>query len=429
VATVLLNWAAVRGLLLDLTPLRGREFRLLFMGQLVSFFGSMITFVALPFQMYALTHSSFAVGALGICEFVPILGLALVSGALADAVDRRLLILLSELGSAVVMAALLANALLGEPHVWVLYVCATLLAGLYALLRPPLDSLVPRVVPREQLKAAMALEWVRGNVGMVAGPALGGVLIAAFGVASTYAIDLTTFFVSLGFLALMRASPAPEDADRASLRTIVEGLRYARRRPELLGTYLVDINAMLFGMPQALFPAIAHRYGGAGVLGLLLAAPAAGSLVIALFSGWTRHVHRHGRAVALAAVGWGVAIVAFGFAGALWLALLCLAVAGSMDAVSGVFRSVIWNETIPDRLRGRLAGVEMISYTSGPTLGNFEAGAVASLTSVRTSVVSGGILCVAGTAVIVALLPALWRYDARAAGTREDAGREPLGVV
>jgi MFS family permease len=405
----------VRGLLLDLTPLRGREFRLLFLGQLVSFFGSMITFVALPFQMYDLTGSTFAVGALGLCEFVPILAVALVSGALADAFDRRRLVVFSELGSAVFMAVLLGNALLDEPQAWVLFVCAAVLAGFYALLRPPLDSLVPRVVPREQLKAAMALEWVRGNVGMIAGPAIGGVLIAAFGVPLTYGIDLATFLISLGFLALMRASPAPADADAPSLRSIAEGLRYAWSRPELMGTYLVDINAMLFGMPQALFPAIATRYGGAEVLGFLLAAPAVGSLLVALFSGWTRHVHRHGRAVALAAAGWGVAIIAFGFADVLWLALACLAVAGAMDAISGLFRSVIWNETIPDRLRGRLAGVEMISYTSGPTLGNFEAGALASLTSVRTSVVSGGVLCVAGTVVLVALLPAFWRYDARAA--------------
>ena len=415
----------MRGLLLDLTPLRGREFRLLFLGQLVSFFGSMITFVALPFQMYDLTGSTLAVGALGICEFVPILAVALVSGALADAFDRRLLVVFSELGSAVFMAVLLGNALLDEPQAWVLFVCAAVLAGFYALLRPPLDSLVPRVVPREQLKAAMALEWVRGNVGMIAGPAIGGVLIAAFGVPLTYGIDLATFLISLGFLALMRASPPPADADAPSLRSIAEGLRYAGSRPELMGTYLVDINAMLFGMPQALFPAIAASYGGAEVLGFLLAAPAVGSLVVALFSGWTRHVHRHGRAVALAATGWGVAIVAFGFTNVLWLALACLAVAGAMDAISGLFRSVIWNETIPDRLRGRLAGVEMISYTSGPTLGNFEAGALASLTSVRTSVVSGGVLCVAGTAVLVALLPAFWRYDAR----KEVGGRPPAAAA
>jgi MFS family permease len=373
----------------------------------------MITFVALPFQMYELTGSTLAVGALGLCEFVPILVVALVSGALADAVDRKRLVLVSELGSAVVMGGLLGNSLLDEPRVWVLFVCAGLLAGLYALLRPPLDSLVPRVVPRAQLKAAMALEWLRSDVGMIAGPALGGGLIAAFGVTLTFGIDLATLLISLGFLAVMRASPPPPGAERASLRSIAEGLRYARSRPELLGTYLIDVNAMFFGMPQALFPALAAGYGGAEVLGVLLAAPAAGSMLVALFSGWTRHVHRHGRAVALAASGWGVAIIGFGFADALWLALACLAVAGGMDAVSGLFRGVIWNETIPDRLRGRLAGVEMVSYTSGPTLGNFEAGTAASLAGVRASVVSGGVMCVVGTVALVALLPAFWRYDAR----------------
>ena len=226
---------------------------------MVSFFGSMITFVALPFQLYELTESTLAVGALGVCEFVPIVTVALVSGALADAVDRRTLVRVSELGSAVVVGALLANSLLGDPQVWVLFVCAALLAGFYALLRPPLDALVPRIVPREQLKAAMALEWLRSDVGMITGPAIGGVLIAAFDVPVTYGIDVATFLVSLGFLSLMRASPPPPDADAPSLRSIAEGLRFARSRPELMGTYLVDINAMFFGMPQALFPAIAAR--------------------------------------------------------------------------------------------------------------------------------------------------------------------------
>jgi MFS family permease len=404
----------LRGLLLDLTPLRqGRDFRLLFLGQLVSFAGSMITFVALPFQMYELTRSTLQVGLLGVCEFVPIMVVALVSGALADAVDRRRLVRLAEAGAAAAAAALTGNALLDEPRTAVLYVCASLLAGFYALLRPPLDALVPRLVPREQLKAAMALEWVRTDVGMIGGPAVGGVLIAAFGLPVTYAIDVATFVVSLALLSQMRASPPPSDAERASLRSILEGLRYARGRPELIGSYLVDMNAMFFGMPRALFPALAVGYGGPAVLGLLFAAPAAGSLVAAGLSGWTSQVHRHGRAVALAAAGWGVAIVAFGFADALWLALLCLAVAGGMDAISGVFRAVIWNETIPDRLRGRLAGVAMVSYTSGPTLGSFEAGAVASLAGVRASVVSGGVMCVVGTVLLVAALPTFWRYDAR----------------
>jgi MFS family permease len=393
---------------------RRREFRLLFASQLVSFAGSMLTFVALPYQMFRLTGSSLAVGLLGLADFVPIVALALVSGALADAVDRRRLVIGAEAGGALVAAILLGNALLEHPRVWVLYLCAVLGAACYALLRPPLDALTPRLVEREELKAAMALEWVRGNVGLIAGPALGGVLIAAAGLAVTYAVDVATFLASLAALAAMRAVPPPSDAERVSLARIAEGLRYARSRPELLGTYLVDINAMLFGMPQALFPALAAGYGGAQVLGLLYAAPAVGSIVIAATSGWSRRVHRHGRAVALAAVGWGIAIIAFGFADALWLALACLAVAGAADALSGLFRSVIWNETIPDAMRGRLAGIEMISWSTGPSLGNAEAGAVASLAGIRASVVSGGVLCVVGTVALVAVLPAFWRYDARA---------------
>jgi MFS family permease len=212
----------------------------------------------------------------------------------------------------------------------------------------------------------------------------------------------------------MRTPPPPADAEPPSLRTITDGVRYAVSRQELIGTYLVDMNAMFFGMPMALFPAIAKGYGGAEVLGLLYAAPSVGSIVVTLTSGWTRHVHRHGRAVVYGAAAWGLAIVGFGFADALWLALACLAVAGGMDTISGIFRSAMWNETIPDHLRGRLAGVEMISWSSGPLLGDAEAGIVAALTTVRTSVVAGGIACVAGTAALALALPRFWSYDSRA---------------
>jgi MFS family permease len=191
---------------------------------------------------------------------------------------------------------------------------------------------------------------------------------------------------------------------------VAEGLRYAASRQELVGTYVVDINAMFFGMPMALFPALAERYGGTAVVGLLFAAPGAGSILATLTSGWAARVHRHGRAVVLAAAGWGAAIVGFGLAHALWLALLCLAVAGGADAVSGIFRATIWNETIPDRLRGRLAGVEMISWSTGPMLGNTEAGLAAGLFGLEASVVAGGVLCLAGSFALAAALPRFWSY-------------------
>jgi MFS family permease len=274
--------------------------------------------------------------------------------------------------------------------------------------------MVPRLVPREELPAASALEAFRHNAGQIAGPAVGGVLIAAAGLGATYAVDAATFLVSLVALARMRAVPPPPDAAPPSLARIAEGWRYARRRQDLMGTYLVDINAMLFAMPIALFPAVADRFGGPEVLGLLFAAGPAGALLLTLSSGWTARVTRHGRAVALSAALGGAAIAGFGLAGSLPLALAFLAAAGAADMSSGIFRSTIWNQTIPDSLRGRLAGIEQLSYSIGPTLGTTQSGTLAALTSVRTSLVAGGFLCVAGTVVLCALLPRFWRYDARA---------------
>jgi MFS family permease len=396
---------------------RRRDFRLLFASQLVSLAGSMLTFVAVPFQVYALTGSSLAVGLLGVAEFAPILALALVGGALADAFDRRRLVQLSEAGSALVAALLVANAALPHPRLWILFACAAAMAALTALRRPPMDALMPRLVERDELKAALALDWAMTDTGSIAGPAVGGVLIAVAGLSATYAVDLATFAVSLVALSAMRTGVGgpggPDHAEPPSVRAVVEGVRYARSRPELVGTYLVDMNAMFFGMPLALFPALAKRYGGPEVLGLLYAAPAVGSIVVAMTSGWARRVHRHGRAIVLAAGAWGVAIVGFGLAGALWLALGFLAVAGGMDAISGIFRATIWNETIPDRLRGRLAGIEMLSWSSGPLLGGAESGAAAAIAGLRASIVSGGVLCVAGSVALALSLPRFWSYDSR----------------
>jgi MFS family permease len=376
----------LRALAVDADLLRRRrELRLLIFGQSTSLLGSMITFVAIPVQVYDLTGSTVAVGLLGVAEFVPILALALVGGALADAFDRRRLVMLAEAGSIVVVAGLVVNAALEQ--VWFLYVAAALSAAFSAIRRPPLDAMLPRLVEREELKAASALNWGVANLAQLAGPALGGLLIAWAGFGVTYAVDLATFVVSLFALAAMQ-TPPPTERQPVGLKAIGEGLRYAASRQELLGTYVVDIVAMFFAMPMALFPALAESYGGGAVVGLLYAAPSAGAVLLLAVSGWTARVHHHGRAVVLAACGWGVAIAAFGLAQTLPLALACLALAGGADAISGVFRATIWNETIPDRLRGRLAGLEMISWSSGPLLGNAEAGAAAALVGVRASVVA-----------------------------------------
>ena len=398
--------------IIDVGPLRRhREFRLLFVGQTVSFLGAMVTFVAVPFHAYELTGSPLIVGLIGLAELVPILVMAFVGGALADAIDRRRMVLLSELGMTTATGILLANALLPEPRLWLLFVVVAAVAAFYGLQRPSLDALMPRLVERDELPAASALFSFRANLGALAGPALAGGLIAVVGLPATYGFDIATYVLSLVALMRMRAVPPPPDAHRPSLRGVVEGVRYARRRPELLGTYFVDMAAMFFGMPEALFPAFAKELGGGPTtLGLLYAAPAAGALLASATSGWAGRIRRHGMAVIVAALLWGIAIAGFGLAESLPLAIALLMVAGAADMSSGIFRSTIWHQTIPDHLRGRLAGIEMLSYTSGPLLGNVEAGVVASFAGIRASAVSGGVLCVASVATLAGSLPAFRRY-------------------
>jgi len=408
------NWRAWLQLAtVDVRPLRHREFRLLYIGRLVSLFGNMITFVAVPFQVYALTHSTLMVGLLGVVELAALLAFAFLGGALADARDRRTMVLLSEAGLMAGSVVLCGNALLAHPIVWLIFVVASLQGALDAMQRPSLAALLPRLVEREEIPAAAALNSMRATLGMVTGPAIAGVLIALAGLPAAYVVDVLTFVVGLVCLWLMRAVPPPVDAERPSVRRVVEGLRYARSRPELIGTYVVDIIAMFFGMPIALFPAIAVGFGGAKVLGLMYAAIAAGSFLFSATSGWTARVHRHGMAVIVAAILWGFAIVAFGFATTLPVALALLVLAGAADMMSGILRQIIWNQTIPDSLRGRLASIELLSFSGGPLLGNFESGVVASVFSVRFSVVSGGVLCVIGCVLAAIALPAFRNYDAR----------------
>lgn len=412
---------SLRALLrLDLSPLRAsREFRLLLVGQGVSFAGSMITFVALPYQAYHLSHSSLVVGLLSVAELIPLLVTAFVGGALADVVDRRKMVRVTETAMCVVIGVLVANSLAAQPRLWVLFAVAVAASAIDGLQRPSLDAMVQRLVAPEQLPAASALSSLKTNLGGVAGPPVAGVLIVWLGLPATYGVDVASFAVSLVALSLMRAAPPPVESAGVSWRAITEGFRYAWGRQDLRGTYLVDMNAMFFGMPIALFPQVAAHLGGsAAVLGVLYAAPSVGSLAVSLTSGWVSHVRRHGRAIAVAAGAWGLGIVGFGLAtsiGSLVAVVAGLVVAGGADMVSGLFRQTMWNQSIPDALRGRLAGIEMLSYSSGPALGNVEAGLVEALTSLRTSIVSGGVLCVVGTVALSALLPRFWHYDSRAA--------------
>jgi MFS family permease len=399
---------------MDLRPLRRhRDFRWLYAAQFVSFLGTMVTYVALPYQMFHLTHSSVKVGLLGVAELVPLLLTAFVGGALADVVDRRRMVLATEIGLGLGSGALALAALAGRTPVWTLFVIAGVMSALNGLQRPSLEALAPRLVDADEMPAMASLATFRGSVGMIAGPALGGALIASVGLASTYVFDVLTFAFSLLAMRTIRTVLPPESEAGPTLRSVLEGFRYARSRQELMGTYVVDFVAMVFGMPLALFPAIAATKGGPHALGLLYSAPACGALVASLTSRWTARVRHHGRAVMAAATVWGLAIVGFGFAGGLVPAVLFLACAGAADCVSGLFRMTLWNQTIPDAFRGRLAGIEMVSYMSGPLLGNAEAGLVAGAFSVKVSVVSGGVLCVVGVLLCALLLPRFVAYDAR----------------
>ena len=410
----------INSLKIDVSPLRvSRDFRLLFIGQLVSAFGSMMTYAVFPWQVYQLTKSNALVGLIGVVEFVPMFTLAFVGGALADAVNRRKLIILTEIAKALLILLLAVNAFLPHPNVWFLFVITFFYAAIAALQQPAREALLQNIVPLEMMSSASALGMLRYNFSAIAGPAFGGILAATLGAGFAYGIDVLTFLVSLLTLVLMKATPVPEKSEGVNFRSIKIGMRYAWERKDLLGTYLIDLNAMFFGMPMALFPAMAENFGSSSV-GLLYAMPAVGALLVSLTSGWTAQINKHGLAIAIAATVWGLAIIGFGLSTSLWLALVFLAFAGAADGISGIFRMTMWNQSIPNHLRGRLAGIELISYTTGPMLGNAEAGFVASLYSVRTSVVSGGILCVIGSVIVGSLLPVFIKYDGRAGLARKE---------
>jgi MFS family permease len=400
-------------MLLNLGPLKKhRDYRLLYTGQLISMFGSMITYVAVPYQVFELTHSSLAVGMLGAAQLVPLLVFALWGGAYADAMDRRKLLVVSEIFMAAGSLALAINGMFTHSSVVLIFVVAAAMSACNGFHRPALDAMTPRLVDREDLTAVSALNSFRFSISAIGGPALGGVCMSALGYPMTYMIDVLSFLVSLVSLAAIRRMPPADKTARPGIQSIAEGLKYAMGRPELIGTYAVDMVAMTFAMPMALFPSMAVAWGGASAAGWLYSAMSMGSLLTALFSGWTSKVMRHGTAVVVAAAAWALAIVALGFAPTLPAAVLCLAAAGAADSVSAVFRGTIWNETIPTDLRGRLAGVEMISYLSGPLLGNARAGWVASISSNTMSVVSGGLMCFVGVLLCIPILPAFWNYRA-----------------
>ncbi len=408
----------------DTSPLRqSRDFRLIFASGIVTYLGSMITYVAIPFQVAELTGSFVAVGLIGLAELVPLILFGLYGGALADRVDRRVMVIATEVASGLLVLILMLNAALPEPQVWVLYVIAMLLAVTDGLQRPSLEAMIPRVVAHDQLAAASALNSLRWQLGSIVGPAIGGLLLSAGGAVAAYGVDALTFLLSVVLLWRLRSIRAARDEaqDSPALRQVAAGLRYAWSRKDLLGTYAVDLVAMVFAFPYALFPFLAADLGAPWALGLLYAAGAVGSLAVTLTSGWTAHVHRHGRAIVLAASLWGLAMGLVGLAPGLVAVLALLAVAGAADMVSGIFRTTMWNQTIPDDVRGRMAGIELLSYSIGPLLGQVRSSTAASLTSLRMAFVSGGVLCIVGVTACAFAFPSMWRYDAR---TDDNARRQ-----
>ena len=409
--------ARLRAVLVDVAPLRlDHDFRWLFAGQTVNGTGNQITRVALPFQVYLLTGSTLALGLLAFLQLVPILVFSLGAGSIADAVDRRRLLALTQLGLMLCSASLFLLAIQPQPNIALILVVAVIAASISSFDLPARSATIPRLVPPERLPSAIALGQLNFQAQSIIGPAIGGLILATLGIAAAYAIDVLSFTASL--LALTRIRPLPPlgTVVRPSIAAIREGLAFARRRRVILSTFVIDLNAMIFGMPTALFPALAldvFKVGPAGV-GFMVAAPALGALFGAIFSGAVARIRRTGISIVWCVIAWGAAITAFGLATFSFpLALLFLAAAGAADVISAVLRSTLVQTETPDQLRGRVTALHVLAVTSGPRIGDIEAAAVAALVGAQASVVSGGILCIVGAVVVARYFPELPRHLAR----------------
>ena len=395
-------------ILVDTTPLReSRDFRLLFTGQLISIMGTQLTVVAIPYQVYSMTHSTLQVGAISLAQLIPFLAGALSAGPIGDAVDKRRIMIWTAAAMTFTSAAMAVNAAVPHPSLAVLYVVSSLAAGFMGFSNTARMASVPGMVERRHLAAAAAMMQIVFQVGVIVGPALSGVLLG-IGLPLVYALDGVSFVVATVTSALLRPIPPHEGARGLSpWQSTKEGLRYLRSRQALQGVYLIDINAMVFGMPRALFPAMAGAVFGGGTvaLGFLYAAPGVGALIGAVTTGWVANLRRQGWAVIVAVSVWGAAIALFGLVDTLWVGLVLLAVAGWADVISAVLRNTILQSSVPERFRSRMSSIQMAVVQGGPRLGDMESGAVATLTSVEFSVVSGGLACIVGAAVIGALMP------------------------
>lgn len=413
-------------LLVDTTPLRvSRDFRRLWAGQAVSLFGTMITTSALPFQVFDQTHSSLAVGLLGAAELGPLLLCAIVGGSFADRIDKRRLLLAVTTVSLVCSATLAVNASLDHPQLWLLYVVGPLASGVTAISFAVLRSLLPLLLEQDLRPAGFALQSMYTSFGWMAGPAVAGLLIGSFGLTSAYAADVATFAVAFAVFLGIAPSPPVGGAAGSATQSLLAGLRFLRGHRVIISVFAIDLCAMVFGMPRALFPALADRLGGGPVLyGLLLSSVAAGAFLASLSSGWTSRVRRQGRALLVAVAVWGVCIAAAGLTLQTVVVLTLFACAGGADMISAVFRSSIAANLTPDEMRGRVSGVEFAVYAGGPVLGDVESGVVGGLAGVPFAIVSGGIACVVAAGFFAAKVRGLATYT-----TTRRAGAEAPAVT
>jgi MFS family permease len=402
-------------LLADITPLReSPAFRRLWAGTTLSSVGGALTAFAVVLQVYDLTRSPFAVGLIGVAQMVPTLAVGLLGGPVSDALDRRKLVLVTSTGLAAVSAALAAQAFAGLDLVWPLYALVAVQSGLGAVDRPARSTFVPSLLPASQLAAGLALNRLSFQIMLTAGPALAGLIAAVphLGLRACYLLDAVSFTAALYGVARLPPMPPQGGAARLSPRAVAEGVAFIRRSQVIAGAFLADLNATVFGLPAALFPAInAERFGGdPRTLGLFTTAIGAGGLASAAFSGPVSHVSRQGRAMLAAVAVWGAAFAGFAVAPGLWLTLGLLAVAGAADTFTVVFRGAIVTAIAPDQLLGRVMAADYVIGAGGGQLGNLESGALGSLTSPTISALAGGLVTIAGTAVIALAMPAFTRY-------------------
>lgn len=409
--------ALLRHHAVDTRPLANLAYRRLLIGQGTAFIGGMLTQVAVPVQIYALTHSTLYVGFFGLAGLVPIIVFGLYGGAIADVVDRGRLYFWSSILTWVVTLALLGQTLLGLDNVWLILALVAVQAGAFAIASSARGAIIPRIIDEDLVPAANTLSFTVSNVGQVIGPLLAGVLVSLnHGFAYAYGLDAILFTAALySALRLPRLPPDHSARSTLGLRSVTDGLRFIATRPVVVMSFLIDIAAMVLAMPRALFPAVAdQRFHG--TVGPLYAAIAIGSVVAGLSSGWIGRVRRQGRALVFAVVVWGLAVAVSGLAHQLWLVVVLLAVAGAADLVSAVYRQTILQTYAPDEMRGRMQGVFIAVVAGGPRLGDLRAGATASATGVQVSWVGGGIACAVIVLVAGVLVRPFWTYRGVADG-------------